>query len=256
LRRNSRGFTLAEVAIYSFLLLLLLFAIYSLYVSGRKMYEGATGSYLVSQEFEAGVRWLRADLKESGLIAVRVFPSAAEPASKPGVSMTSARSYEDAGKLMISMHGAPQWDKHVFYTLEPMGTTGHVIRWEKKIQPPSFVPLASDLLPSAMADTGRKRVVLRNVLLPNTEYAGLGAQGGKKKTDAFGGFKVQFVTRPKGGDDSLTSWNPGQVSGGEAADSDPKAITKLVEVQLQGTVASGFGRPNFYSIKFRVFPRH
>jgi len=250
-----RGYTLAELAIYCFLAILLLVALVSLFVSGRRLFEGASGAYIVSAEFEAGVRYLRADLKETSLITVRVYPNPGATLARPGVSFESARSYDDGRTFMVSPHGAPQWDKHVFYTLDDKGT---LWRWERKLSPAGFVPLASAVLPSDVGDPSRRRVVMRNLLVPGISYPGVGPAG-RITADPHGGFQVAFVKQTTAGgtlDEALTDWNPAQVSGGEAPGEDPKGVTRRLEVRLQGLVQSGLGRPNYYSLRFRVTPRH
>lgn len=252
---GRRGYTLAELAIYCFLAVLLLVALVSLFVSGRRLFEGASGSYIVSAEFEAGVRFLRADLKETSLVTVRVFPHPGAPTARPGVSFESARSYDDGRTFLVSPHGAPQWDKHVFYTLDEKGT---LWRWERKLAPPSFVPLASVVLPAVLDDPSRKRVVMRNLLVPGGTYEGVGPRG-RITADPHGGFQVAFVRQTTAGgvlDEALTDWNPAQVSDGEAPGEDPRGVTRRLEVRLQGLVSNGLGRPNYYAIRFRVTPRH
>lgn len=257
-----RGHTLMEIVVYAAIFLVLLLAIYALFDSAHRMAEGASGSYLVSAEFEAGVRQLRRELQETALITVRPFPNAADTAATPGVSFVSAQDSDHPEIHLLSPHGVPQWNQHVYYTIEAdrsSNGTGTLYRWTKTVTPQTFLPIASTLPPSPIADGQHKRAILLHVLLPGKTFPGVGP-GGAVHSDEHGGFRVAFVkTQPNGPklDELLTDWNPAQVSGGGApASEDPKNLTGLVQVDLQGfTTSDTTGKGSFYHIHFRVAPR-
>lgn len=261
--RRVRGFTLIELTVYMFLAMLFMLALGALFVSGRRMFESSSGSYMIGQETEAGIRFLRQDLQETALATLRVYPNANEPAQAPGCSMASARGYDNAGRFMVSRYGTPDWVKHVYYTLESSGDkTASLVRWERKDPTQSPVPKMADVLPSDGAKDASgsyKRVVIRNLLKPGVV---VGAADGKPLFTADaeqGGFKVSFV-RQHGADEELTVWNPTQVSAGDdgAAVNLADGPTRVVQVTLSGvlTALQGSSQPSFYSFSFRVGVRN
>lgn len=223
----------------------------ALFVTGRNTSEATTASYLVSGNAEIALSWLRQDLKETALASLQSYPGAGNPGEAPGVSMVSARSFDEdnQGELLINEHGAPKWEQHVFYTLQvPAGSlTGNLIRWEREISPKKNLPVLAPLLPSQIEGSHR-RVMLHNVVAPGAKLPGVGSTG-SIQAGPSGGFRVQFVRRlgGDGGAEQLTGVNPSQ---GDSADN-----TRLVEVELQVFQDRG-GRSNFYAIRFRVAPRY
>ena len=220
----------------------------ALFLAGRSTSEATTASYLVSGNAETALSWLRQDLRETALASIRPYP--AEGGSQaPGVSMVSARAFAEKqqGDLLVNDHGAPKWDKHVFYTVVvPSGSvTGTLVRWEKEIEDDKDLPIPATLLPSQI-QSNHKRVLLQHVVAPNATLSGVG-QGGSIAGTPFGGLRVQFVRRTGGeaGAESLTTVNPAK---GKAEDN-----TRLLEVELQVYQTRG-SSPNFYSIRFRVAP--
>lgn len=249
--RSKRAASLLEMMTYSFLFSLLTLGILSLYVSAKEYYEGSVGSYLINAEFEPGLRSLRQELRETSLISLRPYPNPKVSLALPGCSFLSARSYDKQTQYLTSPHGAPQWDKQVFYTLQPANKeTGNVIRWEKKLDPPSLMPSAPLDLPQTIANPAHSRTMLKGILLPKMKLPAL-----KTETDEHGGFRVAFVGYD-GGDRVLTDFNPGQIHGGTQADIPASATTRLVEVQIKGLNFSGTGRASFFSIHFRVLPNN
>lgn len=249
-RRRLRGFTLFEVAIYLFLFAVASGIVLALFMTGRSTSEATTASYLVSGNAETALNWLRQDLKETALASIQPYPSggASEP---PGVSMVNARAFAEdkQGELLINEHGAPKWDKHVFYTLQvPAGSrTGTLIRWEKEMSPKKNLPTLASLRPSQLEGTHR-RVMLHNVVAPGAKLPGVGPTG-TLDAGPFGGLRVQFVRRLGGeaGAEELTTVNPSK--------GNPEDNTRLVEVELQVYQERG-SRPNYYAIRFRVAPFH
>lgn len=244
----KRGFTQIELLIYCILFVLLLVALVGIFFTGTDFYRGAVGSYLISSDFETGVRVLRTELKETSFTAVRVYPNPQNAQARPGVSFPSARP-ADNQTSMLSPHGAPGWSKHVLYTLETgNGETANVVRWEKEYREPSFLPLASADLPQNISGN-RTRVILRGILLPRRSYPSV-----KVDTDEHGGFAVRFLGYDAQRKEVLYDSPPGRIASGEATDVPQSGVARLVHVQLQGLSGSG-SRGNYFSVYFRVSPR-
>lgn len=226
----------------------LLWSITNLIWGGQRATES---SYLVSGETERAIEWIRRDVNESALAAIEVFPNSEHENEAPGMSLVSNRAYDPElrAKPLINRWGAPQWDKHVFYTLQggSGGRTGNLIRWEKELAQKNFLPASASLLPSAL-EPAKKRVLVRDVLLPNTTVSEAGP-GGSLVTDGFGGFRVQFIRRSggSGGPESLTTVNPRK---GASADN-----TRMLEAEFK-LLQSDRSRPHVYTITFRMASFH
>jgi hypothetical protein len=258
---RSRAVTLIELLIYMFLLGLLLFAIYSLLLNGRRMWAGATASYLISADFEAGVRAMRADLKEGCLISMRSFPNPTYAEAVPGFSMAAPRSIDNPRQFVVTSAGAPGFQKYVFYTLQPNGpqsTTARLVRWEKAIDPSQGTPQASLDLPQLISDNSHSHVIFQNLLLAGHEYPIYETGGQPLKTDSHGGFHISFVYYAEDGSELLRDFNPAEVvaANGKGFDVSTKSISHLVNVELQGLTVGDSGKPSYYDMHFRIAPRH
>ena len=93
-RKPKRGMTLIEIFVGAMLFSLLLFALYSLFRVGRSFSHSASFSHMVSREFEAGVRQLRRDLRQTSLITMRSYPNP-DTDDAPGLTLLSA--YDENG---------------------------------------------------------------------------------------------------------------------------------------------------------------
>src|SRR5690606_9263250 len=69
---KSRGFTLVEILVYTFLSAIVMVALISLFVVGRRSGAEATSSYLLGRAVDEAVRVLREDLQGAPLSSVRV----------------------------------------------------------------------------------------------------------------------------------------------------------------------------------------
>ena len=244
-RRPKRGLTLIEIFVGAMLFSLLLFALYSLFRVGRSFSHSASFSHMVSREFEAGVRQLRRDLRQTSLITMRSYPNP-DTDDAPGLTLLSP--YDENGRFQVSPHGTPRWNRHVHYTLVANGSgpTGSVVRWEEPLQGAGFAPALSGLLPSELA-TDQRRTVFRNILLPNRTVDGV--PSGTMDTGEDGGFRVWFVDRQEGQPESLTSLNP--------AVSQSEGTTKLVHVQLRGLLSSrSTSKKSGFEVHFRAYCRY
>lgn len=249
--RRNRGYTLFELAIYLFLFAVAAGAVLALFQAGRNTGEATQASYLVSGSTDNAIRWLRQDLQETALASIRVHPGAGDAGEPPGVSMVSPRAYSEdkQGEFLVNRHGAPQWDKHVYYTIqmEPGAQTGTLVRWERELEDKTGLPSMSVLRPS-QGSTDHRRVMLHSVVAPGATMQGVGSTG-SLTADEFGGFRVQFIRRLGGeaGAEQFTTVNPTK--------GNPEDNTKLVEVELKIFQMRG-SKPNYFALKFRVAPRY
>lgn len=238
---KKRAFTLLEMVVGSFVMLLagaLLARIFTLVRSTERV---TTAAYAVTGEADTAISNLRQSLQETSLVSVVTFPK------RQGVSFNSARSAEtdkDPGHLLVGEYGVPRWCKHVFFGLRGDARHTELVRWE---QP--FSAAESDRLPHLMdrwpSPPARARVLMHNVVRSGENISDLATVD----PDDWGGFRVQFVRRHDGsGGDYLSDDNP-RLGTGKLQDT-----TGLVELQL-ATVEALMGKSNYYSITFRVAPR-
>jgi type II secretory pathway pseudopilin PulG len=249
--RKERGMTLIELVLYFALAVVagvLLWSVNNLVWGGQR---AVSSTYLVSGETEKAIEWIRRDVSETALASIEVFPNPANPGEAPGMSLVSNRAYdpEQNGRPLVNRWGAPQWDKHVLYTLErenATAQTGNLVRWEREIVNKNFLPVACEVLPSSGGKT-KQKVLLRDVLAPNLATADFGPAG-SGVTDGFGGFRMQFVRRPGGsGADTHTAVNPRQ--------GNPVENTRMLECELK-LLQQEQSKPHYYSIKFKVAAFH
>lgn len=245
INRPSRAFTMIEMVIYFGLSVMVLGVIISVLFTGRSNFEASSSSYLVSQDAEAALRWLKSDLQEAALGSIRVYPNPESPSSPPGISMATPRNLDN--EFVVSKFGTPLWSTYVFYTLD---SEGKLTRWMKEHDFQQY-PEASSIKPEDTTGRERERVVLRNIVQPGDELAEFGKLGER------GGFDFQFVRYSDEGDEILTSWNPFQVTTGAADDPPEGRNTKLVSLLV--TVAmSNYRERNvsYVQLPIRVVPRH
>ena len=243
--RKQQAMSLIELIIYMALAVLAGVLLWAFQNITKSTQQASTASYLVSGETETCLDWIRRDINETALASIQVYPSTAAATEAPGMSFVSNRAFADS-KPLVNSWGAPQWDKHVFYTLdfEAGKETGNLLRWEREISNKNLLPVLSDLLPSNPV-RDKQRVVLRDVLAPNRTVTGVGP-GGEIVSDEFGGFRSQFVRRAggSGGAESLTTVNP--------TAGNPRDNTRLLEFELK-ILQDG---KNYYSLGFRAAARH
>lgn len=243
--RKQQAMSLIELIVYMALAVLAGVLLWAFQNITKSTQRASTASYLVSGETETCLDWIRRDINETALASIQVYPSTGAATEAPGMSFVSNRSFADS-KPLVNSWGAPQWDKHVFYTLDFTAgeQTGNLVRWEREIANKNLLPVLSELLPSNAAQD-KQRVVLREVLAPNQTVSGVGS-GGELVSDEFGGFRSQFVRRAgsSGGAETLTTINP---TAGHARDN-----TRLLEFELK-ILQEG---KNYYSLGFRAAAQH
>lgn len=247
----KRAFTLTEILIYAGLALVAGVILASVIKLSNSTRQATSSSYLVSGSTETAIAWLRRDINETALTSIQVYPNADVSSEAPGLSLVSARAYDPAlkNRLLVNPWGAPRWDKFVFYTLETNGEqTGDLVRWERNMPNKNYLPAFADMLPGTLAEAAHRRVLLSHVLAPEQTVEGVGPEG-SVQTDAFGGFRAQFVARQggSGGEEYLTTRNPRR--------GDPRDNTRLLEVEFK-LLHSGQRHPDYYAIKFRAAARY
>jgi len=255
--RQRAAFTLLELVIYMALLVLAVMAVGGLFTLGRAAQQSSLSSYLVSGQADTALRWLRRDLQETALVSLRCYPNPAASTQPPGCSFVSARDTSDKDtRLNVSPYGAPLWTKTIFYSLvvAPGARSGDLVRWESAIANPTYLPDANlSQMPNSFSKSDKTyRVILQNVLAPNTKVANLGGSP-NFQSDSFGGFRVEFVQRAGGedGPESLTAVNPSTAGQPQSSGNN----TALVDVQLELLSADNY-QPTFYELEFRAHPRY
>jgi type II secretory pathway pseudopilin PulG len=249
--RNKRGMTLVELIVYFALTVLAGVLLWGFQNIAKSSHRTASASYLVGGETETCTQWIRRDINETALASIQVYPSAVSPDEAPGMSMVSSRAFDPdlKGEVLVNSWGAPQWDKHVLYTIdrEAGERTGNLVRWEKEIADKNMLPVLAGILPGAAAKENH-RVLLRDVMAPDTTVDGVGPQG-SVSTDQHGGFRAQFIRRANGsgGEESVTSVNPTQ--------GDPRNNTRMMDLELK-ILQDSHSQANYYEVRFRVAARH
>lgn len=255
--KKRLGITLPEVMIYVVMAGMVAVAVAALFQLTRAAQQSTLSGYLVSGQADTALRWLRRDFQETALVSIRTYPNNDQPAQPPGCSLASARSVSDkTPELNISKYGTPFWSKHVFYTLSvsPGARRGDLIRWELPLTDAQkdFVPRPATVLPATMSSNVNRRVLLHDVLAPNTKVPNLGGKP-NYQTDKRGGFSVLFVRRIGGehGPEEYVEANPGDSKQASKAEDH----TSLVKIRME-ILADDKHHPSFYQVEFKVHPRY
>ncbi len=236
---------MVELVIYFGLSAMVLGVVMAVFITGRSNFEAVSSSYLVSQDAEAALRWLKTDLEEAALGSIRVFPNPDSPDSPPGISMATARDLDN--DFQFSKWGGPQWSTYVYYTLDG---DGKLVRWMEEHEF-NGSPTASTRKPESIEDRQSERVILRNLVQAGEELAELGKLGER------GGFDFQFVRYTAEGEEVLSPLNPAQVTSGGLDEAPQGENTRLVSLLL--TVAmSNYRERNisYVQLPIRVVPRN
>ncbi|MCD4782780.1 MAG: hypothetical protein K8T10_03000 [Candidatus Eremiobacteraeota bacterium] len=263
-KRKSQGFTFAEIIIASFVALLLMGIVFTIFFYGKRIYDYSSYSYSISEKAYAPIIWLKYELMETSLNTIKVYPDEKNKKEPPGVSFESAHN-PGTGRFEFSKFGAPKWSKHVFYTLVPAGEkqlgnhklkTSDLIRWELKLQGENPIPFSSEILPSSEMQKipeANRRLILKNVI-PPLQYL-----GDKKKIDEYGGFDVFFVRKDtKKGEGIESKINPSEITD-ENTRGTSGTITNTELIKVEITVlefSSTTGKPNAFNITFMVKPKN
>lgn len=259
MQHTKRGVTMIELVVYFGLAVLISVLLFNFFYYGRRTYEAGSQSFLAGTEAEAAIRYLKFDLSATTLGSVRVYPNPGQPSEAAGLSLISAHDYS-SGTFQIGPYGAPQWSKYVFYTVEKgSGGKFNLVRWEQVRQPASLLAAATSILPSAQTDKKNRRVILRGIA-----PAGFAHKAMKDPLGPAGGFQVTFVRSDGQGElkserpgESLTVWNPAQVTDGSAAGLTFAGNTRLMEVSLTFVLPdSTTGKESAVHLPFRITPRN
>lgn len=249
---NKRGVSLMEMLIYFGLSVLVMVVLFNFFWYGRRSFEAGNQSFLAGTEADTALRYLKNDLSSTSLGTVRVYSNPA------GLSLMSAHDLSD-GSFKVNQYGAPQWCKHVYYTVAPQGGKLALIRWEDEYKPRDLMPVAAPFLPSGQGNSKTRRVVLRGIAPAGFAHKAMSAPLG-----AQGGFQVSFVRSDNEGEiksprpgESLTVWNPVQVSEGQAGALKFSGNTRLIDVSLTFLLPeSSTGKESAVHLPFRVTPRN
>lgn len=243
--RKTRGMTLIELIVYMALAVLATVLLWSLQKVTRTTRNATTSSYLVNGQTETCVDWMRQDINETALASIQVYPNLQESSEAPGMAMVSSRSFADSD-LLTNSWGAPQWDKHVAYTLDvkPGELVGNLVRWERELDNKNLLPQLADFLPSVKG-SGNSKVILRDVLAPDSTVPRVGPSD-TTSTDEFGGFRARFIRRigGAGGEEAFTWQNP--------TAGNPRDNTRLLEFQIKILQDD----KNYYDLTFRAAAGH
>jgi type II secretory pathway component PulJ len=261
---RKRGMTLVELlvatAIAMFLLAVLTATVRLL---ARGTQKASTG-YSLGQNVFKGTNYIKADLFDTALASVRVFPSDDHDDQAPGLSLLSAHPMNESGSFQFTAYGSPGWQKHIFYTLQKMKGNperAQLVRWGKKLSQSGGPPIPSTLLPDTVAEADRSRAVL-NHLLPAGHVIKPDGPDGMARVHAdqneIGGFQVRFLRYPEGQGQGLaerSSRNPTtwyDSNGDEAT----TRHTRLIEVKLTFVKDNEKGMLDSEQMSFRVCPRN
>lgn len=248
---RRRGTTILEILIYVILAFMASLAVAALFSLGRAAQKTTLSGYLVSGEADTALRWIRRDLQETSLMAVRVY------SNPSGCSFPSPRELSDKEpRWKSNENGKPLWNKHIFYAVraDSDGRRGDLIRWENGMSDAErdFIPRPATLLPGSFSNKTYERTLLHDVVMPLQKIPNLQDRP-NYQSDSYGGFRVQFVRRlgGTGGTEELSPISPGDTSQPHiAADQ-----TRLVNVRLQILADDKF-KPSFYELEMNLYPRY
>jgi prepilin-type N-terminal cleavage/methylation domain-containing protein len=244
------GFTLIEILVASAVGLLVLTAAYSLYAVSVKGVDKAESSFGLEQNITKVVDILQQDLRYTTLPSVAVYNSDGTQNSV-GLSFLAAAPLDSLGKVELSRFGTPNWQKHVFYALQPIdGSQGEsrLLRYEIALDPNNFQLVSTHHPFELPSEGGTERIVAKKILQPGWSYAtGTGGEVSLKQdagSGSGGGFQVKFLQQ----DGSLTDTRPSQ--------NEPENITGILEATVTVFETSDLGKLSILPFTFRVAPRN
>lgn len=247
------GMTFMEMVIYITLACITLVLVGSLFIMGRRNSENTNANYFLTSDTETAVGWLRRDLQNAALSTIQTYPAdkAGEP---PGASWCSALDPEEVRRLDVNEAGNPNWQNHVYYTLQPnKDQTGKLVRWSTPLATGSpTTPTLASLSPSALQPK-RSRSIHTRVVMPQAKFYGTGSE---VQIDQHGGFRLQFVRRHlEEGEETLSDDNPRKVSLKKNS-TGFESNTRLVHLELKFYASTSTGKTSYYELRFRVCPRY
>jgi type II secretory pathway pseudopilin PulG len=189
---RRKAFTLVELVIYMFLMVVLLGIVFRMAIVNRRQMEKPAAGFRAVQTFLSLQSILNRDLQETDLSTVRIYPNPRFPGAPPGMSLASPRGLADDA-VKMTPQGGVLWQKIIYYYVMPDPSrpgTGRLVRKEGLVPGlPSTKPVASAFEPSVAGfDRGRRRFVATNILLANQEIPQL-----KLSLGRHGGFEAVFM---------------------------------------------------------------
>jgi type II secretory pathway pseudopilin PulG len=270
------GFTLVELIIYITLSVMIMGVVMKVYFTFQDSFRRTSEAHELNVQIQQAFMWLSQDLSSSSLMSIKVYPG-----TQPGLSFISsdgdsADSDNNKSKDLFGQteYGSIKWNKYVFYTViknpEPLDErlglySGKLVRWEKPADKDIYIPLPTEILPSAFSGSsgGGYKLILDNLFVSIAKPEGLAGLTGLEMGDEnYGGFRVSFVKKNEDPSAStgviLSSINPSEVSD----DTKPGGITTsmntdLVQVDLiLANKSMAASKTYAYSFSFRVHPKY
>jgi hypothetical protein len=236
--RSASGFTLVELTIYSFLMLLITGAVMAVYLNSQRLFLEVESSYFLSSEMMSAYRVLQRDLRETTLTSTNI--------SENSFSFLCARDAEKPNVFQISSYGTPHWQSAVYYTLEPGNQDSHhLVRSVTPLDQPQLLPVPAP----EMVDTKIKRVVMRNLLSPGY-IVKQGPEGYELQAEsgAVGGCSLRYVVRDPDGNPQTSMTHPSETDG--------KFTTGMLQLDLKVVEPTKSHKVSFIEYSLRVTPRH
>jgi hypothetical protein len=288
-----KGFSLVEVIIAGFIMLIILGSVFMLFVQSRKNYERPRATMAAQEQMMRVVHWLTQDLQETDIQSVRSYPNPQSPSEAPGLALisprlagppldagpaqtfsTSAQGVTSFGANAALPFGTVQWQKFVYYTLvtDPLHPgVGNLVREEGALpanqpaygSPPfnTHLPLGPDKdhPPSLAAlEKTTRRTLAQDVLLANQTPSATGPylEPGVGVLNGFGGFQVGFEAHSTG--QVVAPLAPFQGAAGfvfTPFDDTHNAPAVVVNLALQD-VSSSTGKPTVVTFQLQIQPRN
>lgn len=269
---KRKGYTLIEMIVYMGMAALLLALVAAFFKISRRQYEASSSSYLIGQEATTAIQWVKRDLQETALSTIRITREGSANPGMPSMSMIASGKGDEHRRFAVSRFGTPEWNRHVFYTLDK---DGDLHTWTKPLKdletPTRFLPKPTLADPSDRSNGDNQKVLLREVMQPNQKVQMDGKDAPFPQMTDWGGFKAGFVVYDADGKEHVISENPSEISedlvtdpGGSVTSHDGESLSlsdiktsRLVEVQF-AIKLKGFreNSPSAVMIPLRVCPSH
>lgn len=174
---KSRGFSLSELIVYTFLLMLVSSAIYGTLRMGNHCHSLGRSQVDVQRTCNLAMALLQQELTEAQANCVEFFPKTGYADQPVGVVFLSAR--DGSGRFRFDpVGGWPQWQRYVGYYLDadPQGASTRALYRAELVTSnlPSLVPVKGTLLSPAVgtaqirANGQQRRMICRGLAAPSS----------------------------------------------------------------------------------------